>query len=248
MSELQKWKDENEGMIAVADAISRGQIGHNNPPDPIETVLAEYDGIITEAQNWADGQPVENEAQMTAVDKVLKEFKAYKTALGKAGKERTDPLHKAWKAEVAAVKVYTDDADKLQGCLVACVAPYKAKLAAEKEEARKQAAIEAARVQKEAQEAAAKANAADIDAQREAEAKLAEAKAATEAAAKASKDTVKGMRTVKSYVIDDHKAALHWIAAQDRAAMTAFIEEYVRRNFKTTKIDGVTVTESKEAY
>lgn len=226
----------------------RAIVGDNNPPDPIETVLSEYDGIITEANLWTDGEPVNNEAQMLAVDKVLKEFKTYKTALAKAGKERTDPLHKAWKAEVAAVKVYTDDADRLQRCLVACVAPYKTKLAAEKEAERIAAAQEAARKQREAEDAAKAANAADIDAQREAEAKLADAKAATEAAAAAKKDTVKGMRKVQTYEIKDHKAALHWIAANDRAAMTAFIEEYVRRNFKAGPIEGVTVTESKEAF
>lgn len=118
-------------------------IGHNNPPDPIESVIAEYDGVITEAHNWADGEPVTDEAGMIAVDAVIKEFKAYKSALTKAGKERTDPLHKAWKAEVAAVKVYTDDADMLQKALIACVAPFKAKLAAQKEAERK-AAWEAA--------------------------------------------------------------------------------------------------------
>jgi len=51
-------------------------IGHNNPPDPIETVLAEYDAVISEAQNWTDGEPVTDEAGMTAVDAVIKEFKS----------------------------------------------------------------------------------------------------------------------------------------------------------------------------
>lgn len=87
--------------------------GHNNPPDPIEEVVAEFDAVISEAQNWTDGENVTDKAGMKAVDAVLKEFKSYKTALAKAAKERTDPLHKVWKAEVAAVKVYTDDADRI---------------------------------------------------------------------------------------------------------------------------------------
>ena len=45
-----------------------------------------------------------------------------------------------------------------------------------------------------------------------------------------------------------HKEALNWIARNDRDAVTAFIEEYVRRNFKTLTIEGVKVTTEKEAF
>lgn len=223
-------------------------IGHNNPPDPIETVMAEYDGVITEAQNWADGEPITDEAGMNAVDAVLKEFKTYKTALAKAGKERTDPLHKAWKAEVAAVKVYTDDADMIQSALVACVAPFKAKLAEEKKAAERAAweAAEKARQEAEAKQAAL--NAADIEAQRE----LAEAKQAAieaEKAAKATaKDAPKGMRTVTHHEITDMRDALLWIARNDKDAVSAFVTEYVRRNHKTANISGVRVWTTKEAF
>lgn len=232
----------------MLDQNERAVIGGNNPPDPIENVIAAYDSTISEAQNWADGEPVNDEAGMNSVDAILKEFKAYKSDLAKAGKERTDPLHKAWKAEVAAVKVYTDDAQRLQDALVATVAPFKAKLAAEKEEARKQAAIAAAKAQREAQDAAEKANAADIEAQREAAAALDAAKLATETAKKASKETVKGMRTVTRYEITDHRDALHHIARNDRDAVTSFVEEYVRRNHKNAPIAGVRVWQEKEAF
>lgn len=223
-------------------------IGHNNPPDPIETVMSEYDGIITEAQNWADGEPVTDEAGMKAVDVVLKEFKTYKTALVKAGKERTDPLHKAWKAEVAAVKVYTDDADMIQSALVACVAPFKAKLAEEKKAAERAAWEAAEKARREAEAKQASLNAADIEAQRE----LAEAKQAAIEAEKAAKATAKeapkGMRTVTHHEITDMRDALHWIARNDKDAVSAFVAEYVRRNYKTTNISGVRVWTTKEAF
>ena len=223
-------------------------IGHNGAPDTIELVLAKYDGTITEAQNWADGKPVTDEAGMKAVDAVIKEFKTYKSALKRAGEERTKPLHQAHQEAVKAVKVYTDDATRIQAALVATVAPYKEKLAAEKEEQRKQAAIAAANARAEAEAAAAKVNEADIDAQREAAAKLEAAKVATATAAKANKDTVKGMRTVTKYAIESHKEALNDIAKNDRDAMTAFIEEYVRKNHKVRAINGVRVWQEKEAY
>lgn len=223
-------------------------IGHNQAPDPIEVLLAEYGGTIEHAQHWADGEPVTDEAGMLAVDTVLKEFKSYKTALTKAGKERTDPLHKAWKAEVAAVKVYTDDADLLQKALVSIVAPFKVKLAAEAKEAERKAWEETNRLRREAEQAAAQAKAGDIDAQREAvEAKRAEIEA-DKAARTAAKSAPKGMHNVTKYDLTDHKAALHWIAANDRDAMTAFIVEYVRRNHKGPAIDGVKVWTEKEAF
>lgn len=232
----------------MLDENTRAVIGDNQPPCPIELVIAEHDAVISEAHNWADGEPVQDEASMKAVDVVLKGFKTYKTALGKAGKERTDPLHKAWKAEVAAVKVYTDDADRLQKCLVDIVGPFKAKLAEEKRQAER-AAWEAA--EKARQEAAAKeaeAKAGDIESQREAEQAKQAVIDAEKAAKAASKDKPKGMREVITYVINDDRAALHWIAKNDKPAMAEFIAEYVRRNHKSKAIDGVDVTKGEEAF
>jgi hypothetical protein len=223
-------------------------IGHNGSPDPIDTVMGQYDDIITEAQNWADGEPVTTEAQMLAVDELLKSFKTYKSKLADAAKERTDPLHKAWKAEVAAVKVYTDDADRIQAALVAAVAPFKAKLAAEKEAERKAAWEAAQAAQREAEAKAAAARASDIDAQREAAAAQQAAMDAQKAASAAQKDTVKGMRTVWHHEITDHRALLHWIAKNDRDAVTRFVEQYAAAHHKQGPMDGVRAWSSKEAF
>jgi hypothetical protein len=121
-------------------------------------------------------------------------------------------------------------------------------LAAEKEAARKKAEAEAWEATRKAQEAARLADVANIDVQREAAAAMAEAEEKQRQAQTAAKDTVKGLRTVHRYAIDDHRAALHWIAKNDRDAMTAFVEAYVAKNFRTATIDGVTVTQAKEAF
>lgn len=224
------------------------KIGHNNPPDPIEEVVAEYDGVLLEAQNWCDGELVEDEASVKVVDSLLKSFKSYKSALAKAGKQRTDPLHKAWKAEVAAVKVYTDDADRIQSALVALVAPFKEKLAAEKRAAERAAWEAAEQKRREAERAAAEAEASDIEAQRQVAAARQEAMEAEKLAQARSKDGVKGLRKVSKYEITDMRAALHWIARNDKGAMSDFVGEYVRRNFKAASIDGVRVWDEKEAF
>lgn len=222
--------------------------GHNNPPDPIEQVTTEWAAVIEEAHNWTDGEPVQNEAQMKAVDAIIKDFKSYRAALAKAGKERTDPFYKAWKAEVAAVKVYTDDADMIQSALVATVAPFKKKLA-EEQAAKERAEWEKANAaRRAAEEAAAKANAADLDAQRAVEAARQAAIDAENAAKAQAKDSVKGMRTVHKYEVQDYRAAVNWIAQNDKDAMRAFIDEYARKNHRGAEIAGVKTWSEKEAF
>jgi hypothetical protein len=227
---------------------TRAVIGGNSPPDPIEVLTAQYDDIISEAQNWSDGESVTDEAQMNAVDELIRGFKTYRADLTKAAKERTDPLHKAWKSEVAAVKVYTDDADLLQRTLVAAVAPFKAKLAAEKEAARKAAWQAAQDAEREANAKAAAADTANIEAQREAAQAQAAAMEARKTASAAQKDTVKGMRTVHYHDIADMRALVNWIATNDKPAMAAFAEAYAARNHKDIPDAVVRSWTAKEAF
>lgn len=205
-------------------------IGHNGAPDPIELVLAEYDDLLCEVANWTDGEPVTDKASMEAVDALLKQFKTYKSAIVKAGKDRTDPFHKAWKSEVATVKVYTDDADLIQSALVAVVAPFKAKLV-EQQRIEQQVAWEAAnKAKREAEAKAAQANAADIDAQREAAAAAQAAMDADKAARAQAKAGVKGMRKVTHHEVVDLRGLVNWIATNDKDAIAAFATEYARKS------------------
>lgn len=223
-------------------------IGHNSPPDPIDLALEPFSDVLEEVSNWLDGATVENESQLTATDKLLADLKTARKAVDTARDAETKPLHEAWKAEIARWKPTQDDLDRQVKCLVAAQAPFKAKLAAEKEAARVKAQQEADEKARIARETHAAANAASIEEQRRADEAMAEAEAAAKLASRAAKDTVKGMRTVHRFHIDSHKLALNWIVTNDRAAVTAFIEEYVSRNFKGTPIDGVTVTTQKEAF
>lgn len=223
-------------------------MGHNNPPDPIDEALAPYGDAISEAENWLDGSPVETEDQMKAVDAIIKEIRSAKSDLAKAKKSATAPLHDIWKAELARWKPTEDDIDRRLKGLAAVVDPFKRKLAEEKEAAKRAAYEEARRKEREAEQAARKANASDYEAATEAARLQAEAIEAKKAASAANKDTVKGLRTVTRYAIEDHRAALHWIAGNDRDAITAFIDEYVRRNHKSAQIDGVKVWQEKEAF
>lgn len=226
----------------------RSVVGGNNPPDPIDLALEPYSNILEEVANWLDGATVENDGQLKVTDTLLKELKAARKAVDEARDESTKPLHEVWKAEVARWKPTQDDLERQVKCLVAAQAPYKQKLAAEKEAARIKAQQEAEKKAEAARQAHLAANAASIEEQRNADEMIKAAEEAQRAASRAAKDTVKGMRTVQVYEIEDHKAALHWIAKNNRDAVTAFVEEYVRLNFKTHPIDGVKVGTKKEAF
>lgn len=223
-------------------------IGHNNPPDPIDEALAPFGDAITEAENWLDGEPVTTEDQMKAVDAILADIRKAGTTLDKAKKAATAPLHDAWKAEIARWKPTEDDLDRMKRGLAALVDPFKRKLADEKAAAERAAWAEADRLRREAEAAARQADAANIEAQREAAAQMEAAAAARAQAAAASKDTVKGLRTRDMHKIADMRAVVNWIAQNDKAAMAEFATEYVRRNFRTAKIDGVDTWQEKGAY
>ncbi len=224
-------------------------IGHNLPPDPIDEALAPFGDTITEAEGWLDGQKVENEGQMKAADTLIKGVKAARRAVDEARDLVTKPLHDAWKAEVARWKPTQDDLDRIVKGLVALVDDFKRKLAAEKEEARRKAEAEAWEKTRAAQEAARLADASNIEATRAAAAAMEQAEEAQRLATLAAKDTVKGLRTVTRYEITDHRALLNFIARNDRDAVTAFIEEWARKNHKDRRgADGLRVWEEKEAF
>jgi hypothetical protein len=226
----------------------RAAIGGNNPPDPIDEALAPHGDTIDEAQNWLDGEAIENDEQLKATDKLLKALKLALKDVNAARDATTKPLHEVWKAEVARWKPTQEDLDRMIKGIVAAQDPYKKMLAAKKEEERR-AAWKAAEAAREAAERAAiEASTSDIEAQREAAEMAAQAQAAKEAASAKQKDTVKGMRTVHKHQIDDHRAALHWIVKNDRNATTAFIEAYVAKHHRDTQIDGVTSWQEKEAF
>jgi hypothetical protein len=222
---------------------------HNLPPDPIDEAVAPFGDVIAEAEAWLDGQKVETEGQMKAADVLLKGIKAARKAVDDARDTATKPLHEAWKAEVARWKPTQDDLDRIAKGLIALLDDFKRKLAAEKEAARKEAERLAWEETRKAQEAARLADASNIEATRAAAAAMDAAKEAQRKAQDAAKDTVKGLRTVTRYEITDHRALLNWIAKNDRDAITAFIEEYARKEYKfIPNAEGIRVWQEKEAF
>jgi hypothetical protein len=207
------------------------KIGHNLPPDPLDEALAPYGDYLAEAAAWLDGTPVETEAQMRAVDALLRQIKAADKAVTDAQKSESAPLHDAWKAALARYKPTLDDLDRIKRGLVAAVDGFKRKLAAQKAEAERLAREQAAAAARAAAEAHRAALDSDLEAQRAAAAMQAEAEAAQIAAARASRDadSVKGLRTVTEFVVVDPVALARWLWANDRDAQEEFQAERARK-------------------
>lgn len=224
-------------------------IGHNNPPDPLDEALATDAEVLELAEGILTGMPVTSEEQMKQADSIAKRLKALKKAVVAAEESESKPLHDAWKRSKARFKPTIDDLDKqIAGC-AAMVDAFKRKLAEEKTEAERKARAEAAEKARQAAELARQAEVSDIDAQREARAaQLASEEAQRKAAAASRDNNVKGLRTVTRYETESYRDALNWIVKNDRDAVSAFVDEYVRKNHKTAQIAGVKVWQEKEAF
>ena len=223
-------------------------IGHNNPPDPIDQALAPYADAIAEVEGWLDGEPIDSDGQLDATTGLLKTIKQALKDVNAARDSAVKPLRDAWHFELARWKPTQNDLSRLAKGIVAIQDPYKRKKAAEIEAAKRKAWQEADEARRAAEKAAQEASAGDIEAQREAEAARQAAMDAEVQASKQSKAKVGGMRTAHKYEITDHRAALHWIAKNDKDSMTAFIETYVSKNHWALDIDGVKTWQEKEAF
>lgn len=223
--------------------------GHNNPPSPIDEITGQYEKSREEAANYLDGDVVETEGQMNAVDELRKAMRDWRLNLEKGQKSAAKPLYDAYKAELDRWKPEIEDAKRHEQCLVAAVDAFKRKLA-EKKRAEEKAAWEAA--EKARREADAKARAAaetDLEAQREAAAAKQAAIDAEKAAQEAKRGQVKGLRKVTRYEVTDYKALLHWLAVNRRDDLTAFMDEWARKNHKPDpRADGLNVWQDEEAF
>lgn len=204
-------------------------IGHNGGPDPIDEINAEFEADRIEAENWTDGTPVENEAQMAVVDQVRKRAREWRLALERGQKSATAPLYDAYMTEQKRWKPTIEDAKRIEGALVAAVDGYKRRLAAEKEEARRKAEDEAWAARRAAEAAARAANAADLEAQRAAAEAQRQAEEAQRRVAAASKDKVTGLKSYDVTEVLDGTAYARWLWQNDRAPLVAWMEEHARR-------------------
>jgi len=228
-------------------------MGHNMPPVELDQqdLLAPFVTYLEEAEHWLDGDLVKNEDQLDAVDTLLLHVKAAEKVLSQARDAATKPLHDAWKAEVARWKAPLDSLERQRRGLAHIASEFKVQLADERELEARRLRSDAERGLRLAQELAKQADPGDIQSIRIAKHARSEAEEALRASRQVEKARPKGIRTVRKWAFlpgDGRRKALHWIAQNDRDAVTEFIDAYVARNFRQKPIEGVTVWDEREAY
>jgi hypothetical protein len=224
------------------------KIGHNGPPCPIEEALAPFGDALSEAELWLDGERVEDAGQMAAVDALIKDVKAAIKAAEAGEEAEARPLFKAWKAAKTRWIPTLDDLDRVKDGLIAAVDGFKRAEAEKVAAVERKARAEATAARQAAENAMRQADAANIEATRAAAEAMRVADEAQRQANAAAAQKVKGLRSVMRYTVADTRAALHWIARNDKEAIEAFVAEYARKNHRDAIIDGVNVWTEKEAF
>lgn len=208
------------------------EIGHNNPPEPTlyEVAYARMAALHEIAESWLDGEPAKSQAELDELSAILEEARKAKKEVDEARKTEAKPFDEG-KAEVQArYNPLLKNADQIADAVKAAMAPFMAKLEAEKRARAEEERRKAEEARKAAEAAAAAANRANL-AEREAAEMAIEAAAKAERIAKAAeKDKAKGAGGARAVTLrDDWQAELtdltaacrhYWpIAKEDFAAV-----------------------------
>ena len=141
---------------------STAKMGHNNPPpSPFEAAAEKIETLHVEAKNWLDGEAIENQAQADEVSKLLDMARNAKKEADAARKEEAKPFDDGKKEVQARYKPLLDRADAIADLCKKVIAPFIAKVEAEKREAERSAPEKAEAARTAAAEAYAAAQPTD---------------------------------------------------------------------------------------
>lgn len=215
-------------------------IGHNMPPEstPFDLSREEIDGLVLEAKNWLDGQPVRSQAEADAIGQLID---LLRKAINLADERRVEENKPFDDGKAKVQEKYAPliaDTKKVKGSAVRALEACKSALTPwlQKLEDEKRAAAEALRKEAEekariAQEAVRAASGADFATKDDAEVLLQEAKQAETAAKRAERKPVAafggsrsiGLRTSWKPVLTDPTQAARWAWANKRREMEEFL-------------------------
>jgi hypothetical protein len=235
-------------------------IGHNSPPaDPFEAMAAHIDDLFVEAKNFLDGEPVADEAQASAVTKLMNDARQARSDAEAKRKEEAKPFDDGKAAVQAKWTPYTDEKKGRCALIVEtckkALAPYLKRLADEQEAVAHAARREAEQKAAEARRLHAEAG-ADLSISEKAEAAIEDAKRAAAMASKAEKarptqaggdGRAAGLVTVWSGVIVDRREVLKHYAALRPDDLTAWLQSQVDTDVRAgaRELPGVEIRDEK---
>lgn len=219
------------------------EIGHNNPP-AVEAMALHVEDLFKLVSDTTDGAEVKTDEQEAALDGLLDDVRQAKKDSEANRKSEKQPHLDAGAAVDAAWKPILSRLDAAANEIKAKLTPYRiAKEAAKAEAARK------AREEAEAREAKARealSSDGPLEQRYDAEQSLTTAQKLKVAANKIDRSPT-GLRPHNVVTVTDRRAALNWIAKNDPDALSAFVDDYARRNAPTRQMDGVDVTVERRA-
>ena len=236
---------------------------HLTNATPFDLIAEHLEGLIDEARNFADGEPVSNQGQADAVSALIESLRiAAKDA--DAERVRENKPHDDAKAAVQAkyAPLIADPKNKNPGkvwkaidALKACLQPFLAKLDAEKREAERIAREAADKAAKDAADAMRAAAANDLQAREQAEALIAAAEVMQGVAKAAAGDKAHatggsramGLRSVWKAELKDAQIAAGFFWKRDPSVFNAFLQKLADEDVRAGKrsIPGFDVTETR---
>ncbi|NTG85840.1 hypothetical protein G6L15_06710 [Agrobacterium rhizogenes] len=239
-------------------AIATPTAGHNLPPvSKFDLIKTEIEDLFMEATNWADGEPIADQATHDAIERLydglhaagakadalrIKEKEPFDVKIAEI-QARFAPLIADNKSVKGKVTLGKQELSKL-------LTPWRTKVAAEKkvEADRIAAAAEAAR---KAADEAIRASSGNLAAREEAEEQLTEAKKLEKTANRTFKaaTTGTGLRTVWVVTLTDAEKALDWAYGRDPARFTTLVQQMADEAVRAGARDvpGFAVAEDKRA-
>ena len=238
-------------------------IHHIPNATPFDLIAEHLEGLIDEARNFADGEPVANQGQADAVSALIENLRIAAKDADTERVRENKPHDDAKAAVQARYNVWiAPSTNKVPGkafkaidALKACLQPYLAKLDAEKREAERVAREAADKAAKDAAEAMRAAAADDLQAREEAEALIADAEAAQKVAKAAAGDKAHatggsramGLRSVWKAELKDAQIAAGFFWKRDPSVFNAFLQKLADEDVRSGKrsIPGFNVTETR---
>lgn len=254
-------------MTAVAELLNPEAVtGHNKAPEPtpFDRSREEISDLFDEAKNWLDGEGVQSQADADGVSLLLDKIRKAAKLADDRRKDENKPFDDGKAAVQAKYAPLIADTKGERGKTVlaseACkkaLAPYLARLEAEKARVAAEARRKADEEREAAERAVREARASDLAAQEAAEAQLRQAKASETAAKRAENDKAHakgGARAVtlrstwSAELTDMRQAAQHyWKARPEEFA--GFLKGLAKQDigFGKREIPGFSVIETKVA-
>lgn len=250
-------------MSDVLEAPAAGRVvtsKDNNPPaDPWGAVKVNMGDLLLEARNWADGTPVDTEAQAAKVAVLIDDLRKAAAAAEAERVKEKKPLDD----QIAAIQERYNEyiapkQNKKPGkvttaidALLALVAPYRKRIADEKAAIALAAQVEAQRIADEAAAAMRASNPADLEGREAAEALVTAAEQAQKTANRATRAATTGTGLTTSYeavMVNSREAIPHYLNT-NRADFDALTQRLADQDVRAGKrqIPGFTVEVRKTA-